>query len=190
MNCLYVVIRVASSLLKLFCDSVRMMFNFLFAVLIMFWVCFEKVKCVSYVRPRIFGNLFKGMMVLFSFTWGWREDWCLSVVMRVIEDFSGEAVILFDFSHVSSCWMYDWVSVVAVGMDGFCIVMDISSAYVISFMSGVCGVGRSAVYRLNSRGDRMAPCGTPFLSFTVFERWFLLETWAVRSERKLEIHFL
>ena len=28
--------------------------------------------------------------------------------------------------------MYDWVSVVAVGMDGFCIVMDISSAYVIS----------------------------------------------------------
>lgn len=107
MNCLYAMMRVVSSLLKLLCDSVRMMFNFLFAVLVMFSMCFEKVKCVSYVRPRIFGNLFKGMRVLFSFTWGWREDWCLSVVIRVIEDFSGEAVILFDFSHVSSCWMYD-----------------------------------------------------------------------------------
>ena len=81
MNCLYAMMRVISSILKLLCDSVRMMFNFLFAVLIMFKVCFEKVKCVSYVRPRIFGNLFKGMIVLFSFTWWWREDWFLSVVM-------------------------------------------------------------------------------------------------------------
>ena len=62
-----------------------------------------------------------------------------------------------------------------MGIEGLCIVMDMSSAYV-SFISGVCGVGRSAVYRLNNRGNRMAPCGTPFLSFTVFERWFLLET--------------
>ena len=93
MNCLHAMMRVVSSLLKLLCDSVRMMFNFLFAVLVMFSMCFEMVKCVSNVRPRIFGYLFKGMRVLFSFTWGWREDWCLSVVMRVIEDFSGEAVI-------------------------------------------------------------------------------------------------
>src|ERR1700755_376646 len=104
--------RVVSSLLKLLCVSVRMMFNFLFAVLVMFLMCFEKGRCVSYVRPRIFENLFKGMKVLFSFTWGWREDWCLSVVIRVIEDFLGEAIILFNISQVSSCWMYDWVSVV------------------------------------------------------------------------------
>ena len=58
------------------------------------------------------------------------------------------------------------------------------------YLSGVCGVGMSAVYRLNSKGDRMAPCGTPLLNFTVLERWFLLETWALPSDRKLEIHFL
>ena len=58
---------------------------------------------------------------------------------------------------------------VAVSMEWFCIVMDMSSAYVIGFISRVCGVYRSAVYRLNNRGDRMAPCGTPFLSFPDFE---------------------
>ena len=40
MNCLYTVMRVVNSLLKLLSDSVRMMFNFLFAVMVMFWMYF------------------------------------------------------------------------------------------------------------------------------------------------------
>ena len=68
MNCLYAMVRVVSSLLKLFCNSGRMMFSFLFAMLVMLRMRFEKVKRVTYAKSRIFGDLFKGIRVLFSFT--------------------------------------------------------------------------------------------------------------------------
>lgn len=43
------------------------------------------------------------------------------MAIRVIENFSGEAVILLEFSHDFSCWIIDYVSMIAVDMDGFLI---------------------------------------------------------------------
>ena len=37
-----------------------------------------------------------------------------------------------------------------------------SSAYVITCVSGCVGVGMSCVKRLNRVGERTEPCGTPF----------------------------
>ena len=51
-------------------------------------------------------------------------------------------------------------------------------------------MGRSEVNRLNRMGERMAPCGTPLLSFTFLESWFFMDTWAVLLDMKLESHFL
>ena len=64
-----------------------------------------KVKCVSKVRPSILGVLLRGIVLLFRVIWGWIDDWCLSVVIRVIEDFSADAVILLVLSQFSSCVM-------------------------------------------------------------------------------------
>ena len=47
--------------------------------------------------------------------------------------------------------------------------MVMSSAYVVMFVCSVCGNGRSAVNKLKSDGDRMAPWGTPFFMFTVLD---------------------
>src|ERR1044072_8424902 len=60
--------------------TVLRMLSFLFAAEVIFWMCLEKVRCVSNVRPRIFEVLLKGMGVLFSRTCGWVLDMCLSVV--------------------------------------------------------------------------------------------------------------
>ena len=74
--------------------TVLRMLSFLFAAEVVFWICLEKVRCVSNVRPRIFGVLLKGMGML---------DMCLSVVMRVMEDLFGDAVIRFSTSQVWNC---------------------------------------------------------------------------------------
>ena len=58
---------------------------------------------MSKVCPRILGVLLRGIMLLFKVIWGWIEDWCLSVVIRVIEDFSADADILLVWSQFSSC---------------------------------------------------------------------------------------
>ena len=42
-------------------------------------------------------------------------------------------------------------------------MMVISSAYVLIFMFGEFGKERSCVNRLNNIGERIEPCGTPFL---------------------------
>lgn len=50
--------------------------------------------------PSILGVLTRGIGVLFRRICGWKVDKCLSVVMRVMDDLLGEAVILFSFNHV------------------------------------------------------------------------------------------
>ena len=84
--------------------TVLRMLSFLFAAVVVFWMCLVKVRWVSNVRPRIFGVLLSGMGVLFSRICGWVLDICLSVVMRVKEDLFGDAVIRFSVSQV-------WISV-------------------------------------------------------------------------------
>src|ERR1044072_2083857 len=83
--------------------TVLRMLSFLFAAEGIFWVCLGKVRCVSNVRLRVFGVVLKGMGVLFSRTCGWVLDMCLSVVMRVMEDLFGDAVIRFSTSQVWNC---------------------------------------------------------------------------------------
>ena len=83
--------------------TVLRMMSFLFAAEVVFWMCFLKVRCGSNVRPKIFGVLMKGMGMLFSRTCGWVLDFCLSVVMRVMEDLFGDAVIRFSTSQVWIC---------------------------------------------------------------------------------------
>ena len=51
------------------------------------------MKCVSKVIPRILGVLFSGMKVPLRSTCGCKEDWCLSVVISVMDDFPADAVI-------------------------------------------------------------------------------------------------
>ena len=51
-------------------------------------------------------------------------------------------------------------------------VMEMSSAYVIT-LTGAVGVGMSAVYMLNSVGERTPPCGTPVLNCRCMDVWFL-----------------
>ena len=65
-----------------------------------------------------------------------------------------------------------------------------SSAYEVMWVCVVWGWGRSAVYRLNSVGDSMAPWGTPFLMFMVRDFWPFCCIWAVLPDRKLADHFL
>src|ERR1044072_3875913 len=104
--------------------TVLRMLSFLFAAEVVFWMCLEKLRYGSNVRPRIFGVLLKGMGMLFSRTCGWVLDFffllkgmgmlfsrtcgwvldiCLSVVMRVMEDLFGDAVIRFSTSQVWIC---------------------------------------------------------------------------------------
>ena len=47
--------------------------------------------------------------------------------------------------------------------------MVMSSAYPVRFMSGLVGVGMSAMYRLKREGERTPPCGTPVLKMCIFE---------------------
>ena len=57
---------------------------------------------VSKVRPRIVGVLFRGSLEFERCMLGCLEDSLLSGVRRVIDDFWGEAFILFVASHVCS----------------------------------------------------------------------------------------
>ena len=68
--------------------TVLRMLSFLFATVVVFWMCLVKVRWVSKVRPRIFGVLLRNMS-------GWVLDRCRSVVMRVMEDLFGDAVFRF-----------------------------------------------------------------------------------------------
>ena len=80
--------------------TVLRMLSFLFAAAVVFWMCLVKVRWVSKVRPRIFGVLLRGMGVLCKRTCGWVLDRCRSVVMRVMEDLFGDAIIQFSVNHV------------------------------------------------------------------------------------------
>ena len=82
------------------------------------------------------------------------------------------------------------MSSVLIGMDVFCVTIVMSSAYVMSLELGEWGMGRSRVKRLKRVGERMAPWGTPLVSFTFLESLFFMETWAVLLDMKLESHFL
>ena len=57
-------------------------------------------------------------------------------------------------------------------------------------MKGEVGCGRSDMKRLKRRGERMAPCGTPFGSGMIFDLWFRWEIWADLPDMKLASHFL
>ena len=48
-------------------------------------------------------------------------------------------------------------------------VMVMSLAYPVRLMSGLVGVGMSAMYRLKREGERTPPCGTPVLKMCIFE---------------------
>ena len=39
----------------------------------------------------------------------------------------------------------------------------------------------SAVYMLNSVGERTPPCGTPVLNWRCMDVWFMYVVWALRS---------
>ena len=93
------------SLLKLLKDRVRIILSSRLAEFFMFCMWGVKVKCVSKVRPRILGVLFSGIVLLFRVICGWIFDWCLSVVISVIEDFSADADIRLVLSQFSSCVM-------------------------------------------------------------------------------------
>ena len=57
--------------------------------------------------------------------------------------------------------------------------MVMSSAYVGSF-TGVCCVGVSGMYKLNSVGDRTLPCGTPILNWRCVDILFRNIVYALR----------
>ena len=59
----------------------------------------ENVNEVSNVSPKIVGVLSSGIGRLFRVTVGWILVSCVSVVIRVTDDFSGEAVIWLVISH-------------------------------------------------------------------------------------------
>ena len=65
-----------------------------------------------------------------------------------------------------------------------------SSAYEVMRVKVVWSCRRSAVYRLNSVGESMAPWGTPLLMLMVRDFWPFCFIWAVLPDRKLASHFL
>lgn len=71
----------------------RRVLIFLLALLVMLLRWVEKVKEVSNVSPKIVGVLCSGIGELFRVTVGWILVSWVSVVIRVTEDFSDEAVI-------------------------------------------------------------------------------------------------
>lgn len=64
-------------------------------------MCVGKVKCISFEKRSIFGDLLCGMLTLFYLLWGSREKICMLVLIRLIEKFSEEAVIPLVLSYVS-----------------------------------------------------------------------------------------
>ena len=116
-------------------------------------------------------------------------DWCLSDVMRVIEDLEGEAVILLVFSQSSREDIYCCASEEAVIIEGCDDSIVRSSAKVKTLVLGEEGRGRSEVNKLNNIGERIEPWGVPFGSLRVSDRVLLYNTFAVRAVRKLANHF-
>lgn len=77
---------------------------FIFATMLS--VCGVKVMCVSNVRPRTFGVLFRGSARPKRVTRGWRLDSRKSGVSSVMEDFSAEADRRLVVNHSSRRDMY------------------------------------------------------------------------------------
>ena len=106
MNCLYRMLRDSLPCPKLVFVRVLIAFSFLDALAVVFSTCEEKVRCVSRVTPRIVGVLLRGIVVLLRCSWGCLLDSRLSGVIRVTDDFCGDAVILFWVSQFSSSFKY------------------------------------------------------------------------------------
>ena len=74
----------------------------------------EKLKCVSKVTPRILGVFASGKGVLLMEMVGWRLDWLLSGVKRVMEDLLGAMERPLEVAQsemderLALMWISDW----------------------------------------------------------------------------------
>ena len=79
----------------------------------------EKLKWVSKVTPRILGVFSRGKMELLMEILGWRLDWWLSGVKRVMEDLLGamERPLEVAQSEMDERWALMWASDWAIELE-------------------------------------------------------------------------